>query len=884
MRSDEVRRTFLEFFVERGHQLVPSSPLVLPSDPTLLFANAGMNQFKEVFRGRETRPYRRATSSQKCLRVSGKHNDLEEVGRTPRHHTFFEMLGNFSFGDYFKEEATAWAWELITGPFGLPADRLWVTVFAGDEEFPADEEAAALWRDRVGVPAGRIVALGRKDNFWQMGDTGPAGPCSEILFDLHPERGAGDPASDPERFLELWNLVFMQYDLQPGGGSRPLPAPSIDTGAGLERLTAVLQGKSSNYDTDLFQPIIQSVAREAGVEYGTDPAKDVSLRVIADHLRAITMLVAEGVIPGPEKRGAVVRRIMRRALRHGRLLGLPAPFLHRHVASVVDVLGEPFPELKEALPVVERVTRAEEERFERTLADGFERLERAIEELLREGRRELSGEEAFVLESERGLPLDLIEDALQERGLGLDRRGYEEARRRHAERSRSRATGGEEEDPGRLPHLQPLAGRCRFVGYDTLRCEASRVLALFQDGKPVERLEAGSRGQAVLDTTPFYAESGGQVGDRGRLTGGAVRARVLDTRSPLPGVILHEVEVDAGVLDRGQILVAEVDPAHRAGARRHHTATHILHAALRRVLGTHVRQAGSLVAPGRLRFDFSHFEAVPPEAAEEIEALANEVVMQDLPVETEEMPLERALASGALAFFGDRYAEQVRVVGIGEFSRELCGGTHVARTGEIGPLLLLAERGVAAGVRRIEAVAGPEALARIRRDRATLAEATRRVGTSREELLEGLERKMEALRRLQREIDRLRLERAREGAAQGAEREVDGIRVIARRVDELTRAQRRDLADSLRHGGGRGAVVVVGAEEGGKAALVVAVTPSLAGRVDAREVVRRLGPIVGGGGGGRPDLAEAGGRRPDRIDEALARAPDAVREILGGAS
>ncbi len=880
MKSAEVRRTFLDFFAQRGHQIVPSSPLVLPSDPTLLFANAGMNQFKEVFRGHETRAYSRATSSQKVLRVSGKHNDLEEVGRTPRHHTFFEMLGNFSFGDYFKRDAIAWAWELITEVYGLDASRLWVTVFEGDKDFPADEEAATLWEEVAGVRRSRIVALGRKDNFWQMGDTGPAGPCTEIHVDMRPDGPAdANPGTDSSRFLEIWNLVFMQYDLQPGGGANPLPAPCVDTGAGLERMTAVLSGVFSNYDTDLFQPILQPLAAEAGITYGREKVKDDSLRVIADHLRAIVMLVSEGIIPGPEKRGAVLRRILRRALRHGRLLGLPVPFLNRHLHSVVEVLGPAFPELHAALPIVLKVVRREEERFDRTLSDGFQRLEERIDGLLAKNETVFPGDEAFVLESERGLPLDLVKDALEERRLTLDESGYQKARQRHVESSRV----AKEDDAG-APALAVLAPfkeqGSRFVGRESLRVEA-RVLALLSAGQTVAKLAAGETGEAILDATPFYAESGGQVGDQGTLTAPSGLAQVTGTHSPLPGVILHRVEVRQGTLVPGELVVAQVDPNWRASAQRHHTATHLLHAALRRTLGTHVRQAGSLVAPDRLRFDFAHYEAVDPEALADIEDQVNDQVVQNIEVETRELPIDQALAEGALAFFGDRYGDRVRVVRVGDVSMELCGGTHVGRTGDIGPLLVSFERGVAAGVRRLEALAGPVALHHARTSIGTLERAAERVGTGATGLVEGIDRRLETIRQLQKENEQLKMKLARGEASSTAQVvEVEGVQVIARRAEGLAKNQRRDLADTLRQQN-PSAVVILGAEDEGKAALLVATGDAVQARVDAREVIKRLGPIVGGGGGGRADLAEAGGKNPAGIDEALAKAPSVLRDLLG---
>ena len=878
MHSRDVRRTFLEFFARQGHQVVPSSPLVLPADPSLLFANAGMNQFKEVFRGHDHRPYLRAASSQKCLRVSGKHNDLEEVGRTPRHHTFFEMLGNFSFGDYFKREAIVWGWQLMTEVYGLPAERLHATVFAGDDEFPGDEEAARFWESEAGVPASRVTAMGRKDNFWQMGDTGPAGPCSEIHIDLRPhDPEPATPATDPERFMELWNLVFMQFDLQPGGKVGKLPAPSVDTGAGLERVTAVLQGVRSNYDTDLFQPIIQSVAAEATVAYGAGGDADVSLRVIADHLRAIAFLVAEGIIPGPEKRGAVLRRIMRRAMRHGRLLGAPSPFLWRHLEDVAAVMGDPYPELREHMGTMQKVVRREEERFDRTLADGFTLLDARIDSVLAEGGRSFPGGEAFQLESERGLPMDLVRDALEERGVALDEAGYEAARARHVETSR--VLKADEGDRVELEVLAPWRGQgSRFVGRSTLRVDAARVVGLLKDGRSVDRLAAGEAGDAILDESPFYAEAGGQAGDHGLLVGGDARARVTGAHAPISGVTLHRVEVLEGTLVPGAVVVAEVDAARRRAIMRHHTATHLLHAALRRQLGTHVRQAGSLVEPERLRFDFAHYEPVEPEVLRDIEAEVNEAVLADHQVETVEMPIDEALASGAMAFFGDRYGDRVRVVRIGDVSLELCGGTHVLRTGEIGTTVLGGERGVAAGVRRIEALSGMAALARAREEFDRTRDMAQAMGVASDAVAEELDRRLEALRRLRRENEDLKLKLAHGGSeADATVEEVDGVRVIARRVDGLAKGPRRDLLDTLRQQNPR-AVVILAAGDEGKVALLVGTGREVGDAVDARVVVKALAAIAGGaGGGGRPDLAEAGGRNPDAIPEVLARAAEAVR-------
>jgi alanyl-tRNA synthetase len=867
MTSTEIRDTFLAYFRDRGHRVVSSSPLVLPRDPTLLFANAGMNQFKDVFLGREQRDYTRAASAQKCLRVSGKHNDLEEVGRTARHHTFFEMLGNFSFGDYFKEDTIVFAWELVTEVYGIDADRLWVTVLAGDGELQGDEQAEELWRERIGVPGERLRSCGRKDNFWQMGETGPAGPCSELHYDQGPDLGCGRPECDPscdcDRFLELWNLVFMQYDLRRDGSMTELPKPCVDTGAGLERFAAVLQGHRNNYETDLFLPTLEAVAAAAGVRYGGGDAEtDVSLRVVGDHLRAVTFLIADGVLPGPEKRGAVLRRILRRAIRHGKRLGFEGPFLAARTGEIVERMGGSYPELFEARRAIEQVTAQEEEKFARTLSTGLDELESLLDGLAQGAT--LPGGEAFRLESERGVPMDLIRDAVEERGFAVDEEGYRRAREQHAEVSRAavRSTYDVKEVS---PVLREI-GSCpvAFRGYEGLIIEETEVVALLR-----------------LSETPFYAEGGGQVGDRGLLVGDRLAVEVADTRSPLPGLIVHRVSVLRGALRAGMTVKAEVDPGSRRGAMAHHTATHLLHAALRELLGTHVRQRGSLVTPDRLRFDFSHFAPVDRGAARDIEQLVNEKIREDIPVEPDEMDFDDALAAGALAFFGDKYADRVRVVRIGDFSLELCGGTHVTRTGEIGLLTLAGERGVSAGVRRVEARAGEAALARVQDAQALLREVEQRVGADESGLLEGLERRMERARTLERENEGLRLRLVQSGGGQGGDEApalLAGVPVLARRVDGLGRSEARSLADSLRQRH-RSVIVVLGREEDGKAALLVAATPDLQGRLHAGRVVRRLAEIVGGRGGGRPDLAEAGGKRPERLDEALS--PETLTAVIG---
>ncbi|HXV75058.1 MAG TPA: alanine--tRNA ligase, partial [Candidatus Polarisedimenticolaceae bacterium] len=717
MTANETRKRFLSFFADRGHRVVPSSPLVLPNDPTLLFANAGMNQFKDVFTGREVRDYLRAASSQKCLRVSGKHNDLETVGRTPRHHTFFEMLGNFSFGDYFKKEAVEYAWELVTGVFGLPEERLWASVFGGTATLPADEEAFRLWTETIGLPAERVLRLGEKDNFWRMGETGPCGPCSELHFDLGADLASVEPGSNPatddRRFLEIWNLVFMQFDQQSDGALVPLPAPSIDTGMGLERIASVLQGKRSNYDTDLFRPILQAVAERAAVRYGADEETDLALRVIADHGRAFCFLTADGVVPANDNRGYVLRRLLRRAIRFGRKLGIDEPFLHHVTPAVVDGLGDHYPELLAARDAMLEIGKLEEQRFADTLSTGLQVLEQALagtEPDRSTGRPVLAGADLFRLYDTFGFPLDLARDVADERGIELDVAGFE--REMAKQRARAQASWKRVKNERASGVYSELVDRVqsRFAGYSVERLDGVPVAAVVRDGRPVDVLEGGEEGEVVLELTPFYAEAGGQVADTGFLAAPSGHAEVIDVQRPLPGLIVHRVRLVSGALENRERVTAEIDTRRREATRRNHTATHLLHAALREVVGTHVKQAGSLVAPDRLRFDFSHFAGLADHALADVELLINRKVMEDLAVETDEMDLDDAIAAGAMALFGEKYGERVRVVRIGDFSLELCGGTHTARTGEIGLVKLLHERGVASGTRRVEAVSGEGAL------------------------------------------------------------------------------------------------------------------------------------------------------------------------------
>ncbi len=888
MTSREIRAAFLDHFAARGHRVVRGSPLVLPHDPTLLFANAGMNQFKEVFTGRERRDYARAASVQKCLRVSGKHNDLDTVGRTPRHHTLFEMLGNFSFGDYFKAEAIGYAWELLTGRFGLPPERLWVTVFGGSDAAQPDREARSIWSERIGVPAGRILDLGEAENFWRMGETGPCGPCSEIHYDLGADLTSvaepSTPGVDARRFIEVWNLVFMQFDQRADGALVPLPAPSIDTGMGLERITAVLQDKRSNFDTDLFAPILQAAAARAGVGYGAGEESDVSLRVIADHARAFCFLVADGVFPANDRRGYVLRRLLRRAIRHGRKLGLDAPFLHEVTPVVIATLGEAYPELLAAREAILDVGRLEEQRFGETIAVGLTRLEEVVRRLDTPpgGPPVLPGEELFRLHDTYGFPLDLARDVAEERGILVDEAGF--AGEMARQRARAQASWKGATDPAAERQWAPLVGtvRSEFEGYERLGLEA-RVTSVHDEERALSRpLEQGARGEVVLDRTPFYAEAGGQVGDTGWIVGPEGRARVTDTRRPAAGIIAHRIVVETGAIAPGDPVRAEVDELRRAAVRRNHTATHLLHAALREVLGTHVKQAGSLVAPDRLRFDFSHFSGVSDEALADVESLVHRQVLEDHAVETSEMDLEEALRAGAMALFGEKYGERVRVVRIGEFSLELCGGTHCRRSGEIGLVKLVAERGVASGTRRIEAVSGEGSLQRFREEHATLRRLEGLLAVPRERLLEEIERRTGELRAAQRQLDeeRTRAARARLWTLADTPQVVAGVSVVAERVDGLGPAELRELADGLRRKL-RSGVIVLGRAFDGKASLLVSVTEDLTTRLPAGEIVRELARFIGGGGGGRPDLAEAGGRDGARLDEALRGTLDVVARRLG---
>jgi alanyl-tRNA synthetase len=870
MNSRDVRNTFLSYFNSQGHTVVPSSSLVPHGDPTLLFTNAGMVQFKRAFLGEEQRPYRRAASSQKCVRAGGKHNDLENVGYTARHHTFFEMLGNFSFGDYFKEGAIQMAWELLTGKYGLPKDRLWATVYHDDDE------ARQLWQKIAGLPPERIVGLGEKDNFWAMGDTGPCGPCSEIIFDqgeamaCGPDCGIG--VCECDRYLEIWNLVFMQFNRTADGVMSPLPKPSIDTGMGLERLAAVLQGLTSNFDTDLIRPIIARVEDLAGLAYGADDRKNVAYRVIADHARATAFLMADGVLPSNEGRGYVLRRIMRRALRYGRLLDLKTPFLPRVTQKVVELMGEVYPELVEARSLIDQVVTNEEERFAETLDHGLKLLAEEVATIRGQGGQVLPGAVAFRLYDTYGFPLDLVQDALREEGLNLDIPGYEEHMQVQRETSRASWQGGA---AGEIPAVyQELAEETPtdFLGYKTLSAD-STIQFLIKGGARVDRAQAGDQVEIITAATPFYGEAGGQVGDTGLISGEGFTVEVTNTQRLPNDLFVHQGIVKSGEITVGAAVHLEVDASRRRAIARHHTTTHILQAVLQRELGGHVKQSGSLVAPERFRFDFTHFAAITPEELENIELGLNTAVVENLPVETNVMSMAQALNSGAMAIFEEKYGEQVRMVAIPGVSKELCGGTHVSRTGDIGLVKIVTEAGIAAGIRRIEAVCGLEALRLVREEEQELSQAAGLLKAGRGEVLERLTKVLKRTRDLEKEVTALkgRLTAVQAGDLLEQVRQVDGVSVLALEVEAGDPKGLRDFAAKLLNRLKSG-IVVLGSRGDDKALLISLVSKDLTARFNAGEIIRELAPLVGGSGGGRADMAQAGGPDKEKVSQAVKQA------------
>jgi len=882
MTSNEIRASFLKFFETNGHRVVPSSPLVPGDDPTLLFTNAGMNQFKDVFLGREQRDYRRATTSQKVMRVSGKHNDLDNVGPSYRHHTFFEMLGNFSFGDYFKKDAIRFAWALLTDVWKMSPDRMVVSIFKGEHGIPRDDEAYDIWR--TFVPADRILELGMDDNFWQMGETGPCGRCSEIYY----VRGSG---TDPE--IEIWNNVFMEFERGTDGILKPLPAPSIDTGMGLERITAVMQGKDSNYDTDAFQPLLAEIGKGSGHTYrGTMDPSDISMRLVADHVRSTTFLIADGVIPSNEWRGYVLRKIMRRAMRHGKHLGFEEPFLNGLVAVLDREMGDAYPELRRNRETIEKTILAEENRFDAVLREGLPRLEAEITKVLGTKAKVLAGDVAFKLYDTFGVPYDFIEDTAATQGVTIDRAGFDAAMASQRDKARAQsAFGGKKDEEFEVGSNAALRGvGDTFEGYTTTHVAGVPVVALFDEKRqPVESLTAGDHGYIALAKTPFYLEAGGQVSDSGRLVNEATGASAsVDGLARIgPGLPrAHRVRIDTGSVRLRDIVTAEVDAPSRDATRRNHTATHLLHAALRQVLGAHVKQAGSLVAPDRLRFDFVHFQPVSRDEIDRIERIVNEQITRNTPVTTEVRSTQEAIAAGAMALFGEKYGDEVRVVSIPGFSLELCGGTHVSATGDIGLFAIVTEGGVAAGVRRIEALTGMGAVAWAQQQRATLGSILDALHVPGDQAVAAVEKLQGETRRLAREASQLKTKLAMGGGGATAQDDdtvdVAGIKLARRKVADLDKDALRALADSLKAKIKSGVVVLASANDG-KVQIVVSVTPDLTGRVKAGQVVKEIAPLVGGGGGGRPDFAEAGGRQPEKIDDMLKASEDVIARLLAPA-
>ena len=877
MKSNDLRRTFLEYFRDQGHEVVPSSPLVPGNDPTLLFTNAGMVQFKDVFLGADRRSYARATTSQRCVRAGGKHNDLENIGYTARHHTFFEMLGNFSFGDYFKRDAIHYCWEFLTGVLGLPPEKLWVTVYE------RDDEAARIWFDDIGIDQTRFSRCGEKDNFWVMGDTGPCGPCSEVFYDHGPEVPGGPPGSpdeDGDRYIELWNLVFMQYNRDAHGHMEPLPKPSVDTGLGLERTAAVLQGVHSNYEIDLFVNLIGAAAEITGAgrtgDTGDESPGDKSLQVIADHVRSCAFLVTDGVVPSNEGRGYVLRRIMRRAIRHGHRLGVRDPFFWRMVATLDAEMGDAYPELRRRRAQVERVLRQEEEQFARTLDQGMRILEDAIDGL--EGNS-IPGETVFKLYDTYGFPVDLTADIARERSLAVDLDAFERAM--EGQRARARASSRFKADG---EAVVAVGGASTFVGYERLDGKAT-VSTLLRDGKDVQRLDPEEEGWVVLDETPFYAESGGQVGDRGRLVAGGIGFEVTDTQRHGDAVV-HIGVVTGGALSTGAVVEARVDAKARRATARNHSATHLLHAALRAVLGEHVRQKGSLVAPDRLRFDFSHYEPVTRDEIRRIETMVSSWILDNDKARTEVMPLEDARRSGAIALFGEKYDDPVRVLSLGDYSVELCGGTHVSRAGDVGLFKIVSEGGIAAGVRRIGALTGEAALSWVYSMEDRIERIAHSMKADAETVADRVDAMLARSRELERNLDRLK---ARVAASHGDDLaaqavDIEGLKVLAAKIDGADPKALRETVDRLKSRLGSAAVVLA-TINAGKVALVAGVTKDCTDRIEAGMLANHVARQVGGRGGGRPELAQAGGNDPSRVDQAISSVQGWVRKQLasGGA-
>ena len=876
MKGSEIRELFLKYFEENGHTIVPSSSLIPKDDPTLLFTNSGMVQFKNCFLGLEDRGYTRATSSQKSVRAGGKHNDLENVGYTARHHTFFEMLGNFSFGDYFKKESIFWGWEFLTDKMGLPKEKLWVTIYKDDDE------AFEIWNKTIGVPAERIVRMGMDSNFWMMGETGPCGPCSEIIYDQGPSVGCGRSECNVEcscdRHLEIWNHVFTQFDRDKEGNFQPLPKPNIDTGMGLERLAAVVQGVKSNYETDFFIPIIQFIAKISGKKYKQNEDNDASMNVIADHSRAVTFLIGDGILPSNEGRGYVLRRILRRAARHGKLLGLGKPFLHEIVSVVVEAMKDAYPDLREKEAYIRKVIFNEEQRFIETLDAGLKILSDEVASLKKARKTVVPGEVVFKLYDTFGFPVDLTADIVKRDRLTLDTEGFEKAMEAQREKARESWKGSGEKAVSTSYQKLSLQGiRTTFVGYEGVTEARSRVLAIMKNDEPADSLGKGENGEVFVDFTPFYGEAGGQVGDTGIIEGKGFLFEVWETQSPVEGIVSHIGKLKKGAIKIGDDVILKVDVGARRATEAHHSGSHVLNAALRSVLGDHVKQSGSLVNPERLRFDYTHFSKIEEDELHRIESIANDIIRQNIPVQTEVLPREEAMKTGAQAVFDEKYANEVRVVKMGDASMELCGGTHVLRTGDIGLLKVVHESAIAAGVRRIEAVTGREALKYVSNVEGELKKSAGLLKTNPLDLSERVEKLLKHQRELEKEIEALRGKLAAKDTSDLIDqvKEIKGVRVLSAVVDVSDAKTMRDLGDKLKDKM-RSGILLLGSKAADKAMLLCMVTKDLTGRYHAGNIIKEIAPIVGGSGGGRPDMAQAGGPKPENLRQAL----DKLAEIV----
>ena len=873
MTGNEIRKQFLDYFKKHDHQIVRSSSLVPQEDPTLLFINAGMVQFKRMFLGEEKRNYVRATTSQKCVRAGGKHNDLENVGYTARHHTFFEMLGNFSFGNYFKEGAIEFAWDLLTNGYGLPADKLWASVYLDDDD------AYDLWWKTVGLPEDRIVRLGEADNFWSMGDTGPCGPCSEILIDRGEQFGCGRPectaGCECDRYLEIWNLVFMQFNRDESGKMTPLPKPSIDTGLGLERIVSIIQDVPTNYDIDLMRPIIEKAEDLAEKKLNESRETEVAMKVIADHSRAAAFLINDGILPSNEGRGYVLRRIMRRAIRYGRNIGLQRPFLYQTAEVVFDIMKPAYPELSEAAAFITNVIKNEEIRFLETLDTGLRLLNDTLAEIQAGGQNQVPGDVIFKLYDTYGFPVDIVQDVVRDQSMSLDMDGFDRAMDQQRARSRTVATFDRISDA--YKNLSAQGIKPEFLGYDSLSAE-SKILVMVADGEEITEAQKGRQIELVTENTPFYAESGGQVGDTGTISGPEFEVAVLDTVKDPTGLIIHKGNVTAGKISKGQAVTLQVDGARRRATELNHTATHILHAILRTVLGDHVKQAGSLVSPERLRFDFSHFSQVTAADLDTIERLVNRQIRQNLPTSTQEMDAEAAFKSGATALFEEKYGDRVRVVSLTDFSRELCGGTHTAQTGNIGLFKIISESSVASGVRRIEALTGEAALGYTQQSIKILQETAHLIKETAPAIPGRVKKMLSDIKSYEKEVDQLKTKLASGtgDASVEAVKSIDGVKVMVKSVAVDTPAALRNLADQFKDKLKSG-IVVLGSKAGSKAMLVAVVTKDLTDRYHAGNIVKEIASVVGGRGGGRPDMAQAGGNQPENLDQALAKVYEVVK-------